>query len=80
VITVPNLAGDGVKGGCRRWGGSGFYRWRWRHGVPLAVVLEGSKEAARKLLRVDVLLLVPLAGVKKLCIGRSTARPSGGGT
>jgi hypothetical protein len=42
-------------------------------------VSEGSEEAARKLLRVDVVLLVPLAGVKRLCIGRSTVRPSGGG-
>jgi hypothetical protein len=79
VITIPNLAGDGAKGGRRRWGGSGFHRRRWRHGAPLAGVSEGSKEATRKLLRVDVVLLVPLAGLKKLCIGRSTARPSGGG-
>jgi hypothetical protein len=42
-------------------------------------VSEGSEEAARKLLRVDVVLLVPMAGVKRLCIGGSTARPSGGG-
>jgi hypothetical protein len=41
-------------------------------------VSEGSEEAARKLLRVDVVLLVPLAGVKRLCIGGLTARPSGG--
>jgi hypothetical protein len=39
----------------------------------------GSKEAARKLLRVGVVLLVPLTGVQRLCIGGSTARPSGGG-
>jgi hypothetical protein len=45
----------------------------------LAGVLEVSEEAARKLLRVDVVLLVPLAGLKRLCIGGSTARPSGGG-
>jgi hypothetical protein len=41
-------------------------------------VLEGSEEAARKLLQVDVVLPVPLAGVKRLCISGSTARPSGG--
>jgi hypothetical protein len=79
AITVPNLAGGGAEGGRRRWGGSGFHRRRWRHGVLLAGVSEGSKEAARKLLRVDVVLLVPLTGVKRLCIGRSTARPSSGG-
>jgi hypothetical protein len=69
----------GRKGGRRRWGGSGFHRRRWRHGVLRAGVSEGSEEAARKLLRVDVVLLVPLAGVKRLCIGGSTARQSGGG-
>jgi hypothetical protein len=42
-------------------------------------VSEGSEEAARKLLQVDVVLLVLLAGVKWFCIGGSTARPSGGG-
>jgi hypothetical protein len=73
------LVGGGAEGGRRRWGGSGFHRRRWRHGVLLAGVSEGSEEAARKLLRVDVVLLVPLAGVKRLCIGGSTARPSGGG-
>jgi hypothetical protein len=80
VITVPKLAGGGAEGGRRWWGGSGFHRRRWQHGVLLAGVSEGSEEAARKLLRVDVVLLVPLTGVKRLCIGGSTARPSGGGT
>jgi hypothetical protein len=42
-------------------------------------VSEGSEEATRKLLRVDVVLLVPLTGVKRLCIGGSTVRPRGGG-
>jgi hypothetical protein len=55
-----------------------FHRRRWWHGVLLSRVLEGSEEAATKLLRVDVVLLVPLTGVKRLCIGESTARPSGG--
>jgi hypothetical protein len=45
----------------------------------VARVPEGSEEAARKLLRVDVVLLVPLARVKRLRIGGSTTRPSGGG-
>jgi hypothetical protein len=73
------LAGGGAEGGRRRWGGSGFHRRRWWHGVLLAGVSEGNKEAARKLLRADVVLLVPLTGVKRLCISGSTARPSGGG-
>jgi hypothetical protein len=72
-----------------RWGGAeAAYRRRTEaaggaprrvDGVPIARVPEGSEEAARKLPRVDVVLLVPLAGVKRLCIGGSTARPSGGG-
>jgi hypothetical protein len=40
---------------------------------------EGGEEAARKLLREDVVLLVPLAGAEGLYSGESTARPSGGG-
>jgi hypothetical protein len=43
----------------------------------LAGVSEGREEAARKLLRVDVVLLVCLAGATRRCIGGSTARPSG---
>jgi hypothetical protein len=43
-------------------------------------VPEGGGEVARELLRVGVELPVPLAGVKRLCNGRATARPSGGGT
>jgi hypothetical protein len=48
-------------------------------GVLVAGVPEGGEEAAGKLLRDDVVLLVPLAGVEGLCSGESTARPSGGG-
>jgi hypothetical protein len=43
-------------------------------------VPEGGGEVARELLRVGVVLVVPLAGVKRLCNGGATARPSGGGT
>jgi hypothetical protein len=67
-----------VEGGRRWWGGSGFHRRRWRHDVLLAGVSEGCEEAARKLLRVDVVLLVCLAGARRRCIGGSTVRPSGG--
>jgi hypothetical protein len=48
-------------------------------GVLVAGVLEGGEEAAGKLLRDDVVLLVPLAGAEGLCSGESTARPSGSG-
>jgi hypothetical protein len=47
--------------------------------VPVAGVPEGGEEAAEKLLRGDVVLLVPLAGAEGLCRGESTVRPSGGG-
>jgi hypothetical protein len=47
-------------------------------GVPVAGVPEGGEEAAGKLLRDDVVLLVPLTGAEGLCSGESTARPSGG--
>jgi hypothetical protein len=46
----------------------------------LVRVLEGGGGVARELLRVSVVLLVPLAGVKRLCNGGATVRPSGGGT
>jgi hypothetical protein len=48
-------------------------------GVPVARVPEGGGEVVEELPRDDVVLTVCLAGAKRLCIGRSTARPSGGG-
>jgi hypothetical protein len=45
----------------------------------VARVPEGGEEAAGKLLRDDVVLLVPLAGAEGLCSGELTARPSDGG-
>jgi hypothetical protein len=47
--------------------------------VPVAGVPEGGEEVAGKLLRGDVVLLVPWAGAEGLCRGESTVRPSGGG-
>jgi hypothetical protein len=47
--------------------------------VLVAGVPEGGEEAAGKLLRGDVVLLVPLARAEGLCSGESTVRPSGGG-
>jgi hypothetical protein len=43
-------------------------------------VLEGGGEVVEELPRGDVVLMVCLAEAKRLCIGGSTARPSGGGT
>jgi hypothetical protein len=48
-------------------------------GVLVARMPEGGEEAAGKLLRDDVVLLVPLAGAEGRCSVGSTARPSGGG-
>jgi hypothetical protein len=42
-------------------------------------VPEGGGEVVEELPRDDVLLTVCLVGAKRLCIGGSTARPSGGG-
>jgi hypothetical protein len=44
--------------------------------VPVAGVPEGGEEAARKLLRDDVVLLVPLAGAEGLCRGEAERRRS----
>jgi hypothetical protein len=79
AILVPDSAGGGVEGGCRRGGGSGFHRRRWRHGVLVAGVSEGGEGVAGKLLRDDVVLLVPLVGAEGQCSVGSTARSSGGG-
>jgi hypothetical protein len=77
---VPNWAGDGAERGDRWWGGSSSHRRRWRRGVLSSRVPEGSGEVARELLQVGVVLLVPLAGVKRLCNGGAMATPSGGET
>jgi hypothetical protein len=42
-------------------------------------VPEGGGEVVEELPRDDVVLTVCLAGAKRLCIGGSTVRPSGGG-
>jgi hypothetical protein len=45
----------------------------------MAGVPEGGEEAARKLLRDDVVLMAPLAEAEGWCSVGSTVRPSGGG-
>jgi hypothetical protein len=47
--------------------------------VPVAGVPEGGEEATGKLLRDDVVLLVPLTGAEGLFGGESTVRPSSSG-
>jgi hypothetical protein len=69
---VPNLVEDRAEGGARRWGGSGSYQRRWRHGVLRAGVAEGGEGGARSLQGDDVVLLVPLVGVERPCTGGST--------
>jgi hypothetical protein len=58
---------------------AGAARSRGGDCVPVAVVQEGERKVARKLLRVDVVLVVSSVRAKR---GRSvamTVRPSGGG-
>jgi hypothetical protein len=69
---VPNLVGDGSEGGDRRWGGSGSYWRRWRCSILQAGMPEGDGEVVEELLQIGVVLLVPLAGVGRLCVGGST--------
>jgi hypothetical protein len=69
---VPNLVGDRAEGGARWWGGSGSYRRRWRHGVLRAEAAEGGEGGAGSLQGDDMVLLVPLVGVKRPCTGGST--------
>jgi hypothetical protein len=49
-------------------------------GVPMAGVLEGGREVARKLPRDDVVLMVCLVGARRQWIAGTMARPSGGGS
>jgi hypothetical protein len=74
----------GIKEGRCRDGGStedraGTARYQGGGGVPVAGVQEGDRKVARKLLRVDVVLVVSSVRAKR---GRSvgtTVSPSGGG-
>jgi hypothetical protein len=82
LTAVSGVAGVEVE---RGYGGvstakpSGRWSSKGGGGVSVAGVLEGGEEAAGKLLRDDVVLLVPLAGAEGLCSGESTARPGDGG-
>jgi hypothetical protein len=64
AIPVPDSAGGGAEGVCRRGGGSGFHQRRWRHGVLVAGLSEGGEGVAGTLLLDDVVLLVPLVGAE----------------
>jgi hypothetical protein len=54
-------------------------RSRGGSGIPAAGVREGSEEVARKLLRVDVVLVVSSVRAERGRSGETTARPSSGG-
>jgi hypothetical protein len=79
LTAVSGMAGVEAERGC---GGVSTAKPSGRGGAPRAAAVagvpEGGEEAAGKLLRDDVVLLVPLAGAEGLCSGMSTARPSGG--
>jgi hypothetical protein len=57
---------------------AGVVRSRGGSGVPAAGVQEGGEEVARKLLRVDVVVVVSSVRAKRGWSGRTMARPSGG--
>jgi hypothetical protein len=80
-------AGSGVtgveEGKCGDGGSTenraGAARSRGGGGVPAARVQEGGDEVARKLPRIDVVLVVSLVRAKKGRSGGTTATPNGGG-
>jgi hypothetical protein len=69
----------GAEAACRRRSGVGGGAPRGGDGVPVAGVLEGGREVARKLPRGDVMLVVCLAGAWRRRSVGTTVRPSGGG-
>jgi hypothetical protein len=81
------MAGSGVagveEGRCGDGGSTenraGAARYRGGGGVPAAGVQEGDEEVARKLPRVDIVLVVNSVRAKWGRSGRTTVRPSGGG-
>jgi hypothetical protein len=80
-------AGSGVarveEGRCGDGGSTenraGVARSRGSSGIPAARVQEGGKEVARKLPRIDVVLVVSSMRAKKGQSGGTKVRPSGGG-
>jgi hypothetical protein len=59
--------------------GVGFLPAVMAAGVLRATATEGGEGGARSLQGNEVVLLVPLVRVRRLCNGGATARPSGGG-
>jgi hypothetical protein len=57
----------------------GFLPVAMASGFLRARVTDGCEGGAKSLQGDDVVLLVPLVGVQRLCNGGATARPSGGG-
>jgi hypothetical protein len=80
-------AGSGMAGievgrcgdGCSMEDRAGAARFQGSSGVPVVGVQEGSKGVARKLLRVDVVLVVSSVRAESGRSAGTTARPSGGG-
>jgi hypothetical protein len=77
---VLNLVGGGAEGSGRRRGGSRAFAGGDGGRCSIGQGAWGGKGVTRELLRVSVVLLVHLVGVKQLCNDGATARPSGGGT
>jgi hypothetical protein len=82
-LTADSGVAGTEEGRCRDGGSmedrAGAVRFRDGIGIPAAGVQEGDRKVARKLLRVDVVLVASSVRVKR---GRSvgtTVRPSGGG-
>jgi hypothetical protein len=82
-LTVDSGVAGTEEGRCRDGGSTedraGAARSRGDGGIPAAEVQEGDGKVARKLLRIDVVLVVSSVRAKR---GRSvgtTMRPSGGG-
>jgi hypothetical protein len=82
LTAVSGVAGVEAERGCGGVSTAKPSRRRSSEGggdVPMAGVPEGGEEAAGKLLRDDVVVLVGLAGARGQWIAGTTARPSGGG-
>jgi hypothetical protein len=80
VTVVAGVREERVCGGVSTANRDGRRRSEGGGSVLVARVSKGGEEAAGKLLRDDVVLLVPLAGARGQWIAGTTARPSGGGS
>jgi hypothetical protein len=65
--------------GCSMEDRAGAARFRGGGGIPAVTVQNGGEKVARKLLRIDVVLVVSLVRAKRGWSVRTMVRPSGGG-